>query len=166
SDSLKDEPFLISYLVRIACLNIGVQAIWEGLAEHRWTDAQLQAIEARLQQYDFVADVKHPLDCERAAGILTAELLYRNRYNLKGIHLSDLVNEPSDDAPSALAANFFARLAPHGWYYQEQKNYCRLDDTEGMFDTQARKIFPENIAAHERELQREVGGGRLGKTLS
>ena len=77
ADSLKDEPFLISYLVRLACLQIAIQPVWEGLAEHGWSDGQLQEIQSRLERYNFLADMKRPLDGERAAGILTADLLYR-----------------------------------------------------------------------------------------
>src|SRR5712692_1651860 len=74
-DSIKEEPFLISHLVRIACLKIATQPIWEGLAEHRWSEAQLQELQSRLHQYNFVADFKRPLDAERASGILTVELV-------------------------------------------------------------------------------------------
>src|SRR5579862_3340374 len=39
-DSLREEPFLISHLVRVACLQLVAEPVWEGLAEHRWSDAQ------------------------------------------------------------------------------------------------------------------------------
>ena len=48
ADSIKSEPFLISYLVRVACDQIAIQAVWEGLAEQRWSDAQLQELQARF----------------------------------------------------------------------------------------------------------------------
>src|SRR6185369_7030827 len=41
-DSLRDEPFLISYLLRVAIFHIAIQPVREGLAERRWSDAQLQ----------------------------------------------------------------------------------------------------------------------------
>lgn len=44
AQKFRSEPFLISHLVRIAMLQITTQAIWEGLAQHRWTDAQLSGI--------------------------------------------------------------------------------------------------------------------------
>ena len=163
ADSIKNEPFLISFLVRLACVQITAHSVWEGLTEHRWSDAELQALIPRLQQYNFVSDVKRPLDSERAAGVLTAELLYRNRK----VRLSDLLGESSDRWFSDLAANAFARLAPHGWYHQEQLNYCRLFSmqTAGTFDPASRRVFPQQIAAHDRELQHAVRGGVLGRTL-
>jgi len=75
ANSVKAEPFLISYLVRILCLHLATQPVWEGLAEHRWTDAQLQTLQARFQQFDFVADLQRPFDAEHAAGLLTADIV-------------------------------------------------------------------------------------------
>ena len=163
ADSVKSEPFLISYLVRIASLQIATQPIWEGLAEHRWSDVQLQQLENRLQEYDFVADLKRPLDGERAAGILTANLLYRRKY-----HLSELVDEPSPTSFGGTAANLFARIAPHGWYYLEQRNYVRLYETMlgGTFDPQKRRAFPKQTEINGKELQRQIAGGSIGKTLN
>src|SRR5260370_4403066 len=85
TDSVKEEPFLISYLVRIACLQIVSQPLWEGLAERRWSEAQLQELQTRLQQYNFVPDLKWPLEAERESGVLTADLLY-----LQNNHLTTL----------------------------------------------------------------------------
>ena len=51
ADSVHDEPFLISYLIRLDCLPMAVQPIWEGLAEHRWT-----ASEARRTAIPFSTD--------------------------------------------------------------------------------------------------------------
>ncbi|MGD0086898.1 MAG: hypothetical protein ABSC24_07185, partial [Verrucomicrobiota bacterium] len=129
TDSANTEPFLISYLVRIACVQITLQPVWEGLAEHAWSDAQLQELQARFQECDFFAPMERSLNGERAAGILTAELLARGKY-----HLNDLTDDPSHGR-SALA-NLFGRLAPRGWYYLEQLNYCRLFQMQlaGAFD--------------------------------
>ena len=66
---------MISYLVRLACVQLAVQPIWEGLAEHRWSEAQLQELETRLQQYNFIGDMKSSFDEERAAAISTIEMI-------------------------------------------------------------------------------------------
>lgn len=161
ADSVKDEPLLISYLIRLARLQDAVQPVWEGLAEHRWSDAQLQELQARLLAYDFLKDMRLPLEGERAAGILTADLIYRGKY-----HVGDLFGPPEDN-PSDLA-EVVRRLAPRGWYYLEQVNYCRLYENQmnGAMDVVQRRVFPAKIAAHAHELEREIAGGRLGKTLN
>ena len=48
-----------------------LQPIWEGLAEHKWSDAQLVEIEQRLAKLDLLADAA--LRGERAANIRTID---------------------------------------------------------------------------------------------
>ncbi|HLZ53971.1 MAG TPA: hypothetical protein VKS19_05780 [Verrucomicrobiae bacterium] len=153
TDSMKTEPFLISYLVRLACLQITIQPIWEGLAEHAWSGAQLQELQAQLQQYDFVADMKEPLDGERAAGVLTADLLARGKYNL-----NMLAADPS--SPGSAAADWFGRIIPRGWYYLEQLNYSRLFQLQlnGAFDVEKKQVFPMQIAANTNALEQAFAG--------
>jgi len=165
ADSLKDEPILVSYLVRLACMEIAIQPVWEGLAEHRWSDSQLQECQSRLQQYDFLADMKRPLDGERAAGILTADLLYRQKYRVGEL---ELFGFDAPDPTGGGVVNLVSRAAPHGWYYQEQLNYCRLYENQlgGTFDATKKRVFPGQIQTRAHELEREIAGGRLGKTLN
>jgi hypothetical protein len=54
-DGLKGEPLLISQLVRYAGVAILLQPIAQGLAERRWSDAQLRALQERLGQTDLLA---------------------------------------------------------------------------------------------------------------
>src|ERR1019366_3622195 len=39
TDKVHSEPILISHLVRLAMLQLILQPVWEGLAQHRWSDA-------------------------------------------------------------------------------------------------------------------------------
>ena len=158
-DSVKDEIFLISSVVRLVCWQLALQPIWEGLAGHRWSEAQLLELQTRLQQCDFVTDLKRPLAGERAAGILTADLLVRKKYRL-----SDLIDKPE---PTGSLANVVGRVVPRGWYYQEQLNYCRLyqEQLNGTLDAARKTISPSRIAAHAHELERQIAGGRTGKGL-
>ena len=64
-DGLKDEPLVISELVRFACAPIMLQAVGEGLAEHRWSDGQLRVLQERLQKTDLIASIVRALYGER-----------------------------------------------------------------------------------------------------
>ena len=44
ADCIKDEPLLISQLIRSAILNITMQAVWEGLAKKKWNAGQLDIL--------------------------------------------------------------------------------------------------------------------------
>jgi hypothetical protein len=147
ADSVKDEPFLISYLVRIACVQIAIQPVWEGLAEHAWSDAQLQELQAFFQPYNFVADMKQSFDGERAAGILTGDLLARRKYNL------NLLTADSTTSGSA-RVNLLGWIAPRGWYHLEQLSYDRLFrlQLEGAYEPDKKRVFPGRIASNVNAL--------------
>ena len=153
ADSVKTEPFLISYLVRLACVHLAIQPVWEGLAEHAWSDAQLQELQSRFQQYDFFPQMEHSLASERAAAILTADLLARGKY-----HLNDLTDDPSH-AGSSLA-NLFGRMVPHGWYDLEQLHYCQLFQLQldGAFDVDKKQAFPKQIESDTNALEQAFAG--------
>jgi hypothetical protein len=145
-DSVKEEPCLISHLVRVACAQIAVQPIWEGLAEHRWSDAQLQELEMRLQQYNFIVDMKTPLAAEQAAGIATIELVRK-----KGLgYLNALGTSEGTPAPASATATFIGLLiVPQGWYYQEELNFCRAFHVElaTSLDTTKKRVSPARVKA-------------------
>jgi hypothetical protein len=73
NDSIHSQPFLITHLVHIAIFSITLQAIWEGLVEHQWTDRQLAQIDSELGKLDFLADYEFTMRGERAFAIQTFE---------------------------------------------------------------------------------------------
>ena len=119
--SIRTEPFLISHLVRIAMLNMALQPIYEGLAEHQWSDRQLVAFDAELEKLSFLADFK---------------LSMRGEMGLQGGVLEYLRRQPeqfmnfSADNYSGNALPFPARmvwqLIPSGWFYQNQFRCDRM----------------------------------------
>jgi len=161
TDSMREEPFLIDQLVRIACLQITLQPIWEGLAEHKWTDVQLQQLQQRLQQFDFVTDMVGPMGSERAAAVGLIERLARNSSSRPGI--SDLFGMGDQPQPGPGPATFVASLVPRGWFYFEALNYCTLkdDQTKDGVDLQKKTInarqMDENNAHMERSLAKANG---------
>jgi len=78
-DSIRTEPFLISHLVRIAMLNITLQPVWEGLEDHKWSDAQLAELNQELSKLDFLADYEFSMRGERALSMASIEYLRRTR---------------------------------------------------------------------------------------
>lgn len=164
-DSLQSEPFLISSLVRMACMKFTVQPIWEGLADRRWTDAQLATLQGRLSKYDFLAELNRSLETERAAALRTADLLARGTFRMSQLDTSDAVKSP--DLWGERFWEIAGLLAPRGWYQQEKVNYCRWLDhqTTGSFDAKARRVSPARIASNAAYLQNEMASGRLGNDL-
>jgi len=73
TDSIRDQPYLISHLVRIAMMAITLQPIYEGLAQQRWSDAQLLELEQALAKQDFLADFERAMQGEKVFAIQAIE---------------------------------------------------------------------------------------------
>ncbi len=160
ADSFKDEPILISYLVRLACVHLAVQPVWEGLAAHAWSDAQLVELQKRFQEYDFLADAARAFAAERTAGILTVDLLAKGKYRL-----DNLGGDPTEGASGGhpAAVDILARIMPSGWYGFERVNYCRLfdDQLEGAMDAKKHRVSPGDVRNGQQVLAQELPGFTL-----
>lgn len=157
ADSIKSEPFLISYLVRVACVQITLQPVWEGLAEHRWTDAQLQELQARFLSYDLLADMEQSLNVERAVGTLTADFVSK-----KGItYVADTWSSDNNQDPfTKVIFYLIGKAMPSGWYDREKLNYNQLFDAQfdGVVDLAAKTVSPRKAALDADAVGRQIYG--------
>ena len=157
ADSNRDEPTLISQLVRVAALEITFQPIWEGLAAQRWSEAQLQSLQAALQRYDFIADLKHCLEAERVWGNLTIAL-FRDKQS--PVSFSSLLSEDGkvDDWVKE-ADNAFASC-PRDWFDAEQRNYNRIFDDFLLagLDVTAKRVYPRVTDENMHQMEKAWGG--------
>jgi hypothetical protein len=163
ADSIKSEPFLISYLVRLACVQIALQPVWEGLAEERWTDGQLQELQARLLPYDFLADLQPSLKAERASGVVLADLLKKTGLG----RFEDFAGNTQGPDMDMEIANLICRFMPSGWYYQEKLNFTKLFDAQmaGVVDLPAKTVSARRTASNAAALNGQIYGGSSGSAL-
>ena len=133
SDSLRHSPFLISYLVRIAIVAIDLQPIWEGLAEHQWSDEQLATLEAELAKVDFLTDYEFTMRGERAFAIASFENQRRTR---------EMISSTGDT--NGLITNKLT-LMPSAFFYQNELAFARMSQQWilPLVDTNSRVISPE-----------------------
>jgi hypothetical protein len=119
TDSVRSEPILISHLVRIAMVKITLQPVWEALAEHKWSDAQLAELDRELAGLDFLADYKLAMRGETVlcqVGIF--DYLRRHREQLPNVISSGSGADTHHTAQ-------ICRLIPSGWFYQNQLRCVR-----------------------------------------
>ena len=64
-DGLKDEPLVMSQLVRMAGVTIMLKPVGEGLLEQRWSEDQLRVLQERLQKTDLIASTVRAFYGER-----------------------------------------------------------------------------------------------------
>lgn len=118
TDTLRSQPFLISHLVRIAMQAIALQPIYEGLAQHRWNDAQLAEFEAALGEKDYLADFQFSMRGERTCAIYTFEMWRRTR---------EMKNYSGDEAGNQIVTNSL-RWTPSTFFYQNELAIARMYD--------------------------------------
>ena len=115
-DSLRNQPYLISHLVRIAMQAIALQPIYEGLAQHRWDDAQLASLEATLAEKDYLADFQFAMRGERTCAIATFELQRSTR---------EMKSSSEQNGAEILVTNSL-RLMPSAYFYQNELAFARM----------------------------------------
>jgi hypothetical protein len=142
NDSLNNTPLLISQLVRMAIMNIEMQSIWEGLAEHKWSEEQLVALDAELAREDFLADYETAMRGERTCAISTYEMMRRN---------GEIFIQGENGNSETVKLSWM----PNAFYYQNEFAFARLYQ-QWLFplvDTHSHTISPEiwrqmDTAAH------------------
>jgi len=79
ADTFRDQPFLISHLVRLAMMSLALQSVYEGIAAHQWNDAQLAGLDASLASEDFLGDFQRAMRGERTCGVYYYETMRLTR---------------------------------------------------------------------------------------
>ncbi|HUA37640.1 MAG TPA: hypothetical protein VMA35_04485 [Candidatus Sulfopaludibacter sp.] len=133
NNSIRNSPFLISHLVRIAIVAIGLQPIWEGLAEHQWSDEQLVALDAELSKIDFLADYGSIMRGERAFAIASFE---------SQRHTREIISYRDD----RIVTNKLTFM-PSAWFYQNELAIARMQQQWilPLVDTNSRTVSPEKL---------------------
>ncbi|HZF00597.1 MAG TPA: hypothetical protein VE344_01755 [Methylomirabilota bacterium] len=119
----RNEPFLISHLVRIAMLQITLQPVYEGLANHQWSDAQLAELDSEFEKLDFLADYENSIRGERAMAI--ADIEYMRHIKSFRSWMEDVsggYNRNSHD----LVARILFNLTPSAFFYQNELTISKM----------------------------------------
>jgi hypothetical protein len=145
SDALHNPPLLISQLVHMAIVNIVLQPVWEGLAEHRWSDQQLIALDSALAREDFLADYELAMRGERTCAISTYEIMR---------HTGEMLVPDKDGNSTTVKMTWM----PNAFFYQNELAFAQLYQ-QWLFplvDTNTRTISP----AVWRQVDAEVQAAR------
>jgi hypothetical protein len=145
ADTLKDEPFVISKLVQVALVQIALKPIWEGLAEHKWSDAQLVEIEQRLGKINLLADAA--MRGERALSLRAME------------QLRDQGIIDANDLAKRLPGVFSFLLS--GFFYQNELCITRMYQQffVPVADAANQRIYPSRASANDVAMTNAVAGG-------
>jgi hypothetical protein len=147
-ETLKGDPFLISYLVEIANFRLTTDLIWEGLGRHQWSESQLHDLQVRLQKIDLLPELEHAFQSERAWGLRIIECIQKNPQLAGQLFESGESNAQKSHPFWVMPLT----LAPSGWVYFEKANYARLFPMP-VNAAQTRRIDPVICLQNEKALE-------------
>jgi hypothetical protein len=172
TDSIRTEPFLISHLVRIAILQITLQPVYEGLAEHKWSDMQLADLDSELAKLDFLTDFESAMRGERAMEIANIEFLRHPPHNPE-FHLPHLyflapffslvqeLSKMSDEGDGNSQMDFQTLalgFGPSGWLVQNELRIAQFETKWYLpiVDEKTQTISPDKARAPDSALDQEI----------
>jgi hypothetical protein len=144
--TMKNEPFVISGLVRIAILHIGLRPLEAGLTAHQWNDAQLAELEDQFAGIDLAAEYESVMRGERSTGNGVMD------YLRGGGSIGDVFDGPQPPP---------ARVVPAGWLYQNQLTINRgfQDYLLPPVDAASHRFYPDKCRELDTELTNYIDGG-------
>ena len=107
---VRDEPLIISQLVRIAIAAIAVGPTWEALQAEGWTDEHLVRLQAGWKSLEFLQAMERAIEMERAVGIEMIERLRRSSEERRQLFSTGSFGAPG--AQQALASPSSASDVP------------------------------------------------------
>ncbi len=143
ADTIKDEPLLISFLVRIAILDNTVQPVWEGLTEHRWSENELAKLEEEFGKIDLFEGYAKSLQGERVQACQWIFSLRKGPYHLPGGWLC------CQDELDKMTKEFglLCQVIPSGWFYQNALTVDRFyQEFLPVVDWQNKGVYPWRCA--------------------
>lgn len=166
-DACREEPILISHLVRFSLLQLALQPFAEGFGH--WSEPQLRSFEERLERFNFCADITRSLQAERVLfGSAMIDYIQRSPDRLQVLaNLGDMVGPGDDHLNGIAAAGVVLAAAPNGWLNFERLNHSRIfeDYFLPIIDPTERRISPDLARKAEEHVAAEGNHSTLTLTL-
>ncbi len=173
----RDEPFLISQVVRASAWTSSLQPVWEGINDHRWNEPQLEAISERLRAVDLAAAVDRSLRCQQLPQIGPADAEARALVAEEFRDHSGGKDEEFSPEQVELAEQMI-RHGPRGWFLQnELAIFRRVGEQRARFaawygtpaitniarntERPVSRIYPYRFIADRFSRMLSVGGGAV-----
>ena len=148
-DALRQEPVLIAHLVSAALNALTIQPLYEGLAQHRWNDAQLAELENALATKDFLADFQKAMRGERAFAL----------ESLENMRLTREYQTVVDTGPGqSKMVTVGLHLTPSAFFYQNELTFARLYEQSclPLVDLDKRMVSPSALRRAMTTVQGEL----------
>jgi hypothetical protein len=137
AETIKSEPILVSALARAAMIHDSIQAIWEGLLDHRWNENQIRALQEQLAPVDFLNDYQQCIRSELAFIVVLVEpITWKEMAAFAGDN-----NDP------------MFRLMPRGWLYQNLLSIARAHEEISLpsVDVKNQRAYVSRVTSGAQE---------------
>jgi hypothetical protein len=156
-EASREEPFLISALVRVAVFEMLLQPLWEGLARRQWNEAQLASLDAALQRPDFIATFQLAMRGERLIFTTQAlDALKKDHALIWG--LTETLKNPGEgpDLRDRAVRRALGWLIPDGWLDFNKAALSRsYGDLVRATDLNERQFHPQQFELADQAFVRE-----------
>ena len=150
-NGVRRDPSLIGGLVALGMSAVSGAAIYNGLAQHEWSDTQLAEIDQTLKPINFLADFQFAMRCEVAQSAANFEFFEQaSRFQIRKFFENIFVTK---NAEPGWTSAFFVPW-PSGWWDDNKaRMVTRVFLSLTSVDPQAHLVFPKG--ADDLQLQIE-----------
>jgi len=132
----------------MANINLALQPVWQGLVDHKWSDAQLTAIEEELDKFDFLSEYQYFVRSWCAEAIEPIDSMEQKRFH----DFWALWYFGCDQSGNSLWQRVFNRntlfdFMPRGWFYENYVAVARMGQQSLRTDAEVdRRILSAQVA--------------------
>jgi len=158
-EAIRSEPIIISHLVRMRMLEYTLQPVWQGLADHTWTEAELMTFDAELRKLDFLADYHLAMRGERAFNLWLVDYVQEGQV-VEAINLISCARATMNASHGPGLREEWERaltrgmleVVPRGWFAQNKRSLCEVHDKYllALVDQTNRVVSPSTVKKAER----------------
>jgi hypothetical protein len=144
---VKRDPTLVGGLVAIGMNAINGAAIYNGLVQHEWNDAQLVELDQALQPINFLADFQFAMRSEVAQSTANVEFFqHANRSKMEKLFGRSYLESP--------VAHIFDFPWPSGWWDSNKSRMATLvfQSLAGV-DPKECLVFPKEAADLQHQIE-------------
>ncbi|HEY2952509.1 MAG TPA: hypothetical protein VGK40_08005, partial [Verrucomicrobiae bacterium] len=165
SDGLRNENTLVALMIRVALQGLALDPFWEGWAEGRWTERELEGLQELFGQVDLLPEFSRVMRAERAGVNALVE-----KYAIQGNELWRVTmrSEPVPKGWWGVAGRQSQKLAwklvPRGWICQNlvTHNYLIQNCLPLSLQSKPPTVSPSQAAQINERVTREFPSGPYG----
>lgn len=160
---LQSDPTLISTLLQSYLAQQAMQPLWEGLADRRWAEEDLKALQEALGEVDLLRAMAASWRSERLWPVRAEPLSLEKAAELPPWRREPVVDFGGDPVKSPLLRRLlWAALIPKGWFHQNLLTWDRLwvERLEPCLSAADHRIHPARSREAARAVETLVAGGK------